>query len=406
MHRFRQRLTAQSKSALRARLAVAAAAGVVVICSSTSYAAPSAADYRADAQALDDDIRANYAYLDRLSGGVVPESSELTAERANVHDADSLLRYAEDRLTSLADHHAITGRSFKDSWAVVPSYADLWIVKDGDAYRIDAVRDGSPAARAGVAPGGTLLAVNGVPIAEAVAGFWRGLGLDPAGERAAYAARVLAAGRRDRPRVLTIGDATGPHELTLPSLYASTSSDRPPLAVVHEANRWTIRFNNSLGDQGTIAAFDTALSQIPPDAPLTLDLTDTPSGGNTSVARAVMSWFVDRATPYQVHALPGEERETGVARQWIEEVLPRSGKRHRGPVTARVGRWTGSMGEGLGIGLQSIGAKLCGTRMAGLRGAVYDFTLPASGLIVKFPAERLWTVQGIPREEVVPAPCR
>ena len=34
---------------------------------------------------------------------------------------------------------------------------------------------------------------------------------------------------------------------------------------------------------------------------LVIDLTDTPSGGNTSVARAIMSWFVDRPRSYQVH---------------------------------------------------------------------------------------------------------
>lgn len=138
---------------------------------------------------------------------------------------------------------------------------------------------------------------------------------------------------------------------------------------------------------------------------MVIDLTDTPSGGNTSVARAIMGWFVDRPTSYQVHRLPAEERETGIARQWIEQVLPRAGKFHRGAVTVRVGRWTGSMGEGLAVGLRAAGARVCGGAMAGLRGAVYDFTLPASGLVVKFPAERLSTVDGIPRERFVPSPC-
>ena len=317
-----------------------------------------------------------------------------------MHDRDGLLHYAEDALTALADHHAITGASFKDDWAVVPSYADLWIVAAGNDYVVDAVRDGTPAARAGIVAGDRVVAVGGMAIAQAVAAFWSPLGLDAAGERGAYGARVLAAGRRDRPRVLTIAHGGAAHTVKLPSLY-DAHPDRPPLTVTGT----TIRFNNSLGEAATIAAFDTAMAGLPADAPVTLDLTDTPSGGNTSVARAVMGWFVTKPSGYQVHNLPAEERETGVPRQWIEQVLPRAGKHHSGPVKVLVGRWTGSMGEGLAIGFAAFGKSVCGTRMAGLRGAVYDFPLPSSGLVVKFPAERLYTTSGIPRESFVPRPA-
>jgi len=137
-----------------------------------------------------------------------------------------------------------------------------------------------------------------------------------------------------------------------------------------------------------------------------LDLTDTPSGGNTSVARAIMGWFVDRPRNYQMHRLPAEERETGVPRQWVEQVLPRANKRHSVLPTVRVSRWTGSMGEGLAIGFAALGARVEGTRMAQLKGAVYDFSLPSSGLVVKFPAVRLYTVDGRPREKFVPVPMR
>ena len=102
----------------------------------------------------------------------------LAKERAGVHDHDSLLHYAEDRIASLADHHAITGSSFKDSWAIVPTYADLWVERRGAEYVIDAVRPAVPAAAAGIVPGDRLVAVSGVPTARAVAAFWRSLGLD------------------------------------------------------------------------------------------------------------------------------------------------------------------------------------------------------------------------------------
>ncbi|MCH3005793.1 hypothetical protein K3W96_14770, partial [Listeria monocytogenes] len=64
------------------------------------------------------------------------------------------------------------------------------------------------------------------------------------------------------------------------------------------------------------------------------------------------------------------------------------------------------MGEGLAVGFMAIGKPVCGTRMSGLKGAVDDFDLPKTGLRVKFPAERLYTVGGVPRHQVVPPQCR
>jgi carboxyl-terminal processing protease len=369
--------------------------------SAAASAQSPAVDYAGDAKALDKLIVDNYAYEDHWPGGALPDSPQLAAERAAVHDRDSLLHYAEDRIASLADHHAITGSSFNDSWAIIPTYADLWVVRRGRGYLIEAVREGSPAQKSGIIAGDYLTAVGGFPTEQAVETFWKEMGLPVTSERADYAARVLAAGRRDRHRDLTILHDGQSRRLSLPNLYKD-QPDRPPLTITGK----TIRFNNSLGDQSTIDAFDKAMAALPPRAPVVLDISDTPSGGNTSVARAIMGWFVDRPRNYQVHRLPAEERETGIPRQWVEQVLPRTGKYHAALPVIRVGRWTGSMGEGIAIGFAALGARVEGTRMAQLKGAVYDFALPSSGMAVKLPAERLYSVDGRAREDFVPAANR
>ena len=373
--------------------------------------APPQPDYAADARSIEQLVDENYAYLERFDGGRMPLSDTLRAEADAVDSRDALIRYAERALATLADHHAITGSSLADSWGLVPSYCDMWI--EGPVYAITAVRDGSPAGQAGVHAGDRLVAIGGVPVTQAVEAFWRDLGLPVTAERAGYAARVLAAGRRNAPRHLTVASADRNRELVLPNLYAVPRTERGPVSVSLEvtgiersaAGRTTdyvIRFNDSLGDQATIAAFDEAMARAAPTDRVVLDLTDTASGGNTSVARAIMGWFVDKPTGYQVHNLPSEERETGIPRQWIEQVLPRPGKHRDGPVTVRVGRWTGSMGEGLAIGFDAIGARVEGGPMAGLLGAVYDYKLEQSGLVIKFPSERLFHVDGTPREKFVP----
>ena len=43
-------------------------------------------------------------------------------------------------------------------------------------------------------------------------------------------------------------------------------------------------------------------------------------------------------------------------------------------------------------------------QMAGLLGAIYDHRLPNSGLVIKLPTERLYAVDGTPRETFRPRP--
>ena len=360
--------------------------------------------FREDARSIEKLIDDNYAYKERLPRGQIPVSTTLRAEVEQVHDKRSLLRYAERVLFTLADHHAITGASLPNSWAVVPSYSDLWIEKKGVRYVVDAVRPGSPSEQADLRQGDILIGVAGTPIDQAVSTFWSDLGLEPTVERAAFAARVLTAGRRDQPRTLTFkrGNAP-PRQLVLANLYSSAAV-RAPVTITGDDRNLVIKINDALGDSATIAAFDQAMAKAKPRQQITLDLTDTPSGGNTVVARAVMGWFVTKPTAYQVHRLPAEERQGGISRQWIEQVLPRAGKHHKRPIVVRVGRWTGSMGEGLAIGFDSIGAKVTGDRMAGLLGAIYDYKLPATGIVLKLPTERLMSVDGIARENFVPRP--
>jgi carboxyl-terminal processing protease len=365
----------------------------------------SPADYRADARSIEPLLNGVYAYPERFPGGRVPISPKLRAEAERVSDKRSLLRYAERALLALADHHAITGASTADSWAVVPSYSDLWIERRNGAYLVTAVRRNSPAERAGVRPGDRIATIGGSAIAGAVETFWADLGLPVDDERAGFAARILAAGKRNAVRRIGLAaGAAGVRELELPSLYSLPPADRPVLDVHRSGRDLLIRFNDSLGQDATIAAFDSAMASARPGQRIIIDLTETPGGGNTVIARAILGWFVSKPAFYQVHSLPAEQRRTGIPRQWVEQVLPREGKRHRGPVAIPVGRWTGSMGEGLAIGFDAIGARVEGGPMAGLLGAIYDHRLEHSGLVLKIPTERLSHVDGTPRERYVPAP--
>ncbi|HNN56668.1 MAG TPA: S41 family peptidase [Novosphingobium sp.] len=368
-------------------------------------AEPGADDFRADAQSFEALVNQRYAYLERFQDATFRLTPRLQAEAEAVHDSRGLLLFLEHAVALLGDHHAITGASFRDSWALVPSYADLWAVRDEAGFRITDIKPGSPADGI-VSPGDRLLAIAGVPAAQAVSDFWQDIGVDaPTPDQQAYAARILLAGRRDRERRFTLAHAkAAPREIELPNLYAfrREAGDRPAISLASHGNTVRIRFNDSLGDTGTIAVFDNAMASLKPSDRVVIDLADTGSGGNTTVGRAIMGWFVDLPRPYQMHSSPEEFRETGIARQWAEYVLPRAGKHHPGPVVVHVGRWTGSMGEGLAVGFDALGFAVCGTSMAGLLGAIEDNRLERTGEVVKFPTERLSTMGGIPRENFRP----
>jgi carboxyl-terminal processing protease len=73
------------------------------------------------------------------------------------------------------------------------------------------------------------------------------------------------------------------------------------------------------------------------------------------------------------------------------------------PVVVLAGHWTGSMGEGIAIGLNATrNAPVLGEPMAHLLGALGQIDLPNTNIPVRVPAEKLFHVNGTPREAFVP----
>jgi len=132
-----------------------------------------------------------------------------------------------------------------------------------------------------------------------------------------------------------------------------------------------------------------------------IDLRNTPSGGNTEVARSIIGHFVTGTRSYQIHEIPSIEREFTVPRRFIEQVKPRN-PQYPKPVVVLGGRWTGSMGEGLVIGLDAAaGAYTIASDMADLLGALSNINLEKSGARMDLGTETLFHVDGTPREDYI-----
>jgi C-terminal processing protease CtpA/Prc len=368
--------------------------------------APTAAatEFEEDFLFAHEHIAAAYAYFDAKSTRWREIPALYRSDVAAVTNRTDFVRVMERVVDELYDHHAQLKVNTASSPRLVPAQADLWAEWRGTKAIVVEVRDASDAARAGIRPGDEIVALNGVPI-EALVDRRMGRSYPHSEPRARdWALRAVLAGIHGSGRDLVLDGRGGRRTVTLPGRDQFPCVGRAPLTSSRlPLNIGLVRFNDSLGDAATIAAFDEALDGLRDAAALIVDLRDTPSGGNTSVARGILGRFVDRETPYQKHVLPSEQRQTGVWRGWVELVAPRGPFRFTKPVAVLVDHWTGSMGEGLAMGFDAaIGAKIVGTPMAGLLGATYTITLPRTGIAINIPAERLYHVSGVPREAFVP----
>lgn len=386
----------------RRPLAAAAAIAATAI-AGAAPPLPDAGARRADAAALCSDVAAQYAYLAAKAIDWEAACRDLadSAERATTRAA--LVAALERALRELYDAHAHLGTHTPASPRLVPSQADVLArYVDGQPI-VEAVRAGSPAQRAGVTAGQRIVAINGVAVGDAVGTYLATHLIRPDPAARDFALRIALAGRHDEPvQRLTVRFDGGERTLAYATRERAPS---PTLSVRQDGGVAIVRINDALGQDSLVRNFDAAVDALPQARALVLDLTDTPSGGNSTVARGILGRFVGELVPYQRHELVAEAKRTGVRRHWAEYVSPRP-PRIALPVVVLVGPWTGSMGEGLAIGFHAAaGAVVVGRPMAKLAGALDEFVLPQSRIVVRFATEQLFHVDGTPREAFVPCPA-
>lgn len=362
----------------------------------------STAAYQEDFDAAWTFIRDNYAYFDQKQTDWKRVRMLYLPKVAGLRSKREFIGLLEDMVEELYDPHAHLGVNTASSPRLVPSGTDLWAEWQDERAVITAVRVGSEAEQAGLLRGMEIVSINGQPVRDIVRDRLPSALRAPDPAANDWALRAALAGHHDSPVRVTV--KSGDEMETF--AFQPGLTDRPEdllTAKILAGNIGYVHVHNALEDTALIAAWDSALAALRDTGGLVIDLRDTPSGGDTTVARAILSRLISKEQPYQRHEFSAEERRYGVKRIWVEYVAPRGPITYDRPVVALVGRWTGSMGEGLAIGLDGMQrATIIGTQMAGLRGAKGDTTLPHTGLKVSIPVERLYHIRGMPREEFVP----
>lgn len=356
-----------------------------------------------------DQLRLDYAYVDRAGPGHAAVLARTRERALKTVTAQQLADVLQPFARTFADPHFNVGPDCAEDYAYVPSGSDLWAAYRDRRYVIVDVRAQSAADRLGIRPGWEVVAVGGVAAVEASLDPFDGLLDAPTDRQREYGMNVALAGKLRRPRAVTFRRDGGTVVINLPDSYASVRkpAGTPLVSVSRMGTVAIVRPNDSLGDNATIAMFSGIMASVADSAGLILDLRNTPGGGNSSVARGIMGYFTAVERPFQVHVYPYEERRFGVVRKAVEYVLPLA-PNYAKPVVVLGGRWTGSMGEGVMIGMDAIGAATTiGSPLGDLLGGGGNRNLEnAAGqaLPVRFflANEALFHVDGRPREDYMP----
>lgn len=353
------------------------------------------------------DIKDNYAYFDKKHTAWEKVKTFYLPQAQNAKDKNELITIFENAIEELYDNHISLNVNLKSSTRLVPTGLDIWAEWINGKPIITEVRKGFSADKAGVKTGMEIISINDIPIEQAVNSRIGKCITNIDTEVKNYALRQLLAGNYLIKRVIVVKQNDKTATINLDEANGNLADNYKYNSLLDfktiDNNIGYIKFNNSLGQTDVIQLFDNALLQFKNTKALIIDLRETPSGGNSIVARGIMSRFITTEMPYQKHVLPNEEKEYGIKRSWFEIVSPRGSFTYGKTVVVLVNHWTGSMGEGITIGFDTLGkAKIVGTKMAGLNGAINGFQSSKTKIPYSFPTEQLYHINGTPRENFNP----
>ena len=344
----------------------------------------------------------NYAYFDQRHTDWDKVKAHYLTKAEKITSTYAFVGFLEQVLNELYDNHTHLNTNTDQSPPLIPSGTAVHVAYENGDYVVKQLRIGTAAAEQ-LKIGDLIVSVNDKPLNEAIKTRWP-LGISDVknAEVHTFLANQIVACDRGQPRNYRVKRGDETIQVALPVFNVDYQGLLSSKKLSN--NIGYIRIHDSLGNFSLVSEFDHALDKLNDVDGLILDLRSTPSGGNTTVARGLMGRLISQPAYYQEHSIPAELKQYGVVRRWTEKVYPR-GRVFSQPMVVLADRWTGSMGEGMTIGLHGMGrATVIGAPMAGLLGGQYNMQLPNTGIGVNYIAEKLFHVDGTPREQFKPMP--
>jgi len=358
------------------------------------------AEFAADFDFVWSGLRDNYAYFDNKETDWSKVKQLYQPMLAEVKSRSDFVTLLEKLLDELYDDHTNLNTNLKSSPRLVPTGLDVWAEWKNGRAMVTQLRNGFSAEQAGLKIGMEIVSINGLPVRKAVAQRL-GKSLKAVNNDARnWALRSVLAGTHEKPRIVEAKNQNGAlatYKLDLSAHTTVNSYKYIPRVEWKMLPRKIgyIKINDLISTE-IVAQFDAALERVKDTRGLILDLRDVPRGGNTDVAEPILGRLIDHRMGYQ-QVIPLREPK------YVKEVSPRGAWIYKAPIVVLVNRWTGSMGEGMAVGLDGMKrAKVVGTRMAELNGGIFSLELPNTKIRINYAGERLNHINGTPRENFVP----
>ncbi|MFA6468541.1 MAG: peptidase [Bacteroidota bacterium] len=246
-------------------------------------------------------VKENDAYLE-IRGIDWDKVKEIYQPLADtLRNRDEFIGFLERIIIELHNGHISLNTNLNSSNNIIPSGSDIYIQRKNGGYFITDIRQNYRSERCGLKPGMQVIKYDGIDIDNLLSNFLPKYTSVYNDEMYEYALNMIFAGTHDKKRVISILEKGiekeyFPDEYTIP-VHASHLLDHGIL----KNNVGFIKINNSLYDNDLISAFDAAIDSLWNTSKLIIDLTETPSGGNSAVARAIMGRFIKKEMPYQKH---------------------------------------------------------------------------------------------------------
>ena len=352
-----------------------------------------------DFNGIINDLSENYVYLQEKDVDLNCIKEYYEKQIPNIKTEEQTVLFFEYLLDEFYDSHLILNTNRNSSFRL---YSPIYVSIKNGKPTVSSVWQIQIESLEQNIIGAELLKINGTDFDKAIEQFPTHCNDKKSQNVREWIANKLLAGRYNQPRILTLKlDNKKTVEFDLDKLKIKQPSEFLTSTVKYDIGIITI--NNSLGNNSLINKFDKALDKLMNTKGLIIDLRNTVDGGNSYVARGIMGRFINEPNPYQKH-LTTEQYDGNpiVERSWIEYVNPRK-EQYKKTVVILVGRWTGSMGEGLTIGFDGMErAQIVGSEMERLAGEMNVFSFKNQNFGYRLSIAKLFQINGTPREKYLP----
>ncbi|WP_199609134.1 S41 family peptidase [Flocculibacter collagenilyticus] len=353
---------------------------------------------------LESVLKQQYAYIDKPDFNVQHMFDEFKHRIKSAKNKKEFADISQMFLRHFHDPHLNLGPYDEKDFSVFPTGSDIRATYQNNRFIVDDIKADSAADLAGIRPGAEVVSIDNLPVKKAVENIFGQAFKQLTVTQINYGVNVSLGGYRNKERIIELKHhgKLQPYHLAASYKSINMTAKGPTITYKKLNDLGYIRFNNSLGNSNTVSAFKEAVTKLSETSALIIDLRNTPSGGNTGVAEPILGHFVNDKAVYQLYQVQEGDvfyKDAKLEKAYVMPTTPHYAK----PYVVLAGRWTGSMGEGMIIGFDAIGAEtVVGAPMADLLGGIKTVKLNKSDTWIELGFERLYHVNKTYREDFEP----